>query len=42
MEQKTLIVFEYIRGGKTFITPNELIAALRSDNGIFTQIEYKP
>lgn len=42
MNQETLIVYEYIRDGKTFVTPNEMIAALRSDNGVFTQIEYKP
>jgi hypothetical protein len=35
-----LVVFEYTREGIIFTTPNQLIAAMRSENGSFKRKKY--
>jgi len=35
-----LVVYTYNRQGKQFITPNQTIAALRSESGRYTEITY--
>lgn len=35
-----LVVFQYTRGNQTFTTPNELIAAMRSENGSYSKKRY--
>jgi hypothetical protein len=37
---ETLMIYEYPRGGKTYVTPNAQIAAFRSDTGIYTSVTY--
>lgn len=39
MEDNKTVLYEYSRNGKVFITPNEQIAMLRSDNGYYTIVE---
>jgi YHS domain-containing protein len=38
-ENNTVVLYKYSRGGKEYYTPNEQIASLRSDTGVYYVIE---
>lgn len=35
-----IILFEYVRDGVTYYTPNETIAGMRSETGKYYSVEY--
>lgn len=39
-EENVNVLYEYLRNGVVYTTPNEMIASMRSDNGVYTQIVY--
>jgi hypothetical protein len=39
-EEQKIIMFMYIKDGKEFHTPNEQIAAQRSDSGDYFRVSY--
>lgn len=40
MENQTIVLYEYTRNGVVYVTPNEIIAGMRSEDGKYFSVEY--